>query len=306
MNANTLRVYTILPPPFYRALRAWNLGHPDRTLWLVHGVWTELPPDHDFDDAAGSGGFRSEMRDVVDVVHGSVGTSTAPRPRVRALRRRRITMDPGVYHRAGVGAVCSHRLRLGTPGDEGIRGRYLEVERAPAMDVWMAEQCDFLLSYEADEWNALRPIAYTNWPTLDPLAHPTEAGGQRRAAVARAIGPLGDRRKTRIRERRHRPGRQPCAAHASQSRRVVRQLPRVSLLPGLPALRSRLQPGPLERRSLELLRLPQRLAPAPRGNPLRHLRVRGTLEPGQRPFAAPGLESRRPRRDRPWRRSMHD
>src|SRR5690606_32818643 len=33
MHANTLRLYTILPPPFYRALRAWNLTHADRTLW---------------------------------------------------------------------------------------------------------------------------------------------------------------------------------------------------------------------------------------------------------------------------------
>ena len=50
MNANALRVYTILPPSFYRALRAWNVGHPRSPLWLVHGVWTELPPEHDFDD----------------------------------------------------------------------------------------------------------------------------------------------------------------------------------------------------------------------------------------------------------------
>ncbi len=43
------------------------------------------------------------------------------------------------------------------------------------MDLWMAQQCDYMLAYEADTYNALRPIAYTNWPTLDPLSHPTEA-----------------------------------------------------------------------------------------------------------------------------------
>ncbi|MBW8772963.1 MAG: hypothetical protein JF590_06715 [Gemmatimonadetes bacterium] len=58
MGANTVRVYTILPPAFYRALRAWNLGHPAATLWLIHGVWTELPPNDDFDDAAWKGEFR--------------------------------------------------------------------------------------------------------------------------------------------------------------------------------------------------------------------------------------------------------
>jgi len=29
MNANALRVYTILPPTFYRALRSWNRNHPE-------------------------------------------------------------------------------------------------------------------------------------------------------------------------------------------------------------------------------------------------------------------------------------
>ena len=78
MHANALRVYTILPPAFYRALRGWNMAHPDRPLWLIHGVWTELPPKHDFDDPEWKGAFRSEMRNVVDLVHGS--TDLPPRP----------------------------------------------------------------------------------------------------------------------------------------------------------------------------------------------------------------------------------
>jgi hypothetical protein len=43
------------------------------------------------------------------------------------------------------------------------------------MERWLAQQCDLMLGYEADKYNAIRPIAYTNWPTLDPLSHPTEA-----------------------------------------------------------------------------------------------------------------------------------
>jgi hypothetical protein len=43
------------------------------------------------------------------------------------------------------------------------------------MDLWLAQQCDVMLAYEADSYNTLRPIAYTNWPTLDPLSHPTES-----------------------------------------------------------------------------------------------------------------------------------
>src|SRR5439155_560053 len=69
-RANAVRVYTILPPAFYRSLKAWNDAHPDRALWLLHGVWTELPPGDDYDAVNWKAGFRAEMRRVVDLVHG--------------------------------------------------------------------------------------------------------------------------------------------------------------------------------------------------------------------------------------------
>lgn len=175
MNANVVRVYTILPASFYRALRAWNLGHPRQPLWLVHGVWTELPPEHDFDDPQWKGAFRSEMRNVVDAIHG--GVELPPRPGHASGRydadvsRWTLAYILGrEWEPFAVKAFDSLHL-----GRRPYAGRYLSADSAPAVDVWMAEQCDFLLAYEADQWNALRPIAYTNWPTLDPLFHPTES-----------------------------------------------------------------------------------------------------------------------------------
>lgn len=188
MNANVVRVYTILPPSFYRALRAHNLRRPGRPLWLVHGVWTELPPNHDFDDPSWRAEFRREMRSVVDLVHGAV----------------RIAPRPG--HASGLYDADVSRWTLGYiigrewepyavkaydslhPGVAPYAGRFLEAAGAPAMDRWLAEQCDYLLSYEYDEWNALRPIAYTNWPTLDPLRHPTESSAAEERAWRRRVG----------------------------------------------------------------------------------------------------------------------
>jgi tetratricopeptide repeat protein len=175
MHANTVRVYTILPPSFYRALRAWNLSHPSRALWLIHGVWTELPPRHDFDHPAWKGEFQNEMRRVVDLIHGAA------------------TIEPRSGHAAGSYDADVSRWVLGyiigrewepfavkaydarKPGTAEYQGRYLRVRQGSAMDLWLAQQCDLMLAYEADRYNALRPIAYTNWPTLDPLRHPTEA-----------------------------------------------------------------------------------------------------------------------------------
>jgi hypothetical protein len=63
------------------------------------------------------------------------------------------------------------------------------------MDIWLAQQCDLMLEYEVDTYNALRPIAYTNWPTLDPLHHPTEATTAEEAMWRRRVGRRSEAKK---------------------------------------------------------------------------------------------------------------
>jgi len=196
MHANTLRVYTILPPSFYRALRGWNLQHPERPLWLVHGVWTELPPADDFDATEWKAEFRAEMRRVVDLVHGAL--ELPPRPGHAAGRYdadvSRWTFGYIIGREWEPFAVKAYDSAH--PGERAYLGRYLSAPRAPAMDAWMAEQCDYLLGYEAGRWNTLRPIAYTNWPTLDPLTHPTEAGTHEELEWRRRAGrPIASTRR---------------------------------------------------------------------------------------------------------------
>jgi hypothetical protein len=195
MGANTLRVYTVLPPVFYRALRGWNLTHPNRLLWLVHGVWTELPPKHDFNDGTWRSEFQEEMRRVVDLVHGA---ATIPARRGHASGSYDADVSPWVLGYI-IGrewepfAVKAFDAR--NPGVQTHTGRYLSVKSGTAMDVWLARQCDLMLAYEADTYNALRPIAYTNWPTLDPLRHPTEATTAEEAAWRRRSGRRSEAKK---------------------------------------------------------------------------------------------------------------
>ncbi|MBW8772964.1 MAG: hypothetical protein JF590_06720 [Gemmatimonadetes bacterium] len=74
------------------------------------------------------------------------------------------------------------------PGPVAFHGRFLEMPTGKRMDAWMAEQCDYLVGYEFDAYHALRPVAYTNWPTLDPLTHPTEANSDEEAVWRRRSG----------------------------------------------------------------------------------------------------------------------
>ena len=118
------------------------------------------------------------------------------------------------------------------------RGRYLDLARGTPIDAWMAAECDYLLAYEVATYNALRPIAYTNWPTLDPLHHPTEstAEEERRWRKEPEAAP-GNGREPR--GGRGLAGRVARAAHGGEPGGLVRQLPCVSVLPGLHELRSR-------------------------------------------------------------------
>jgi Flp pilus assembly protein TadD len=188
MGANTIRVYTIHPPAFYTALAAYDRAHADRPLRLMHGVWTELPPGHDFDDSAFVAGFEAEMRRVVDVVHGNA--DLAPRPG-HASGSYTADVSPWV---AGyiVGrewepfAVAAYDRSH--PDVSGWRGRYLEIAGGTAADVWLARVMDGMIAYETATYRTQRPLAYTSWPTLDPLHHVTETTLAEERAILRSLG----------------------------------------------------------------------------------------------------------------------
>lgn len=175
MNANAVRLYTILPPTFYRALAAWNVSHPDRALWLIHGVWAELPDADDFDDPKWKTAFHGEMRDVLGVIHGD-----ADIPKHPGHASGRYDADVSRWTLAYIigrewepFAVATFDAR--SPRPRRYAGRYLTMDKGTPMEAWTAEQCDWMLAAEVERYNTIRPIAYTNWPTLDPLHHPTEA-----------------------------------------------------------------------------------------------------------------------------------
>jgi hypothetical protein len=178
MGANVIRVYTLHPPAFYDAVAAHNDAHPDRPLWLLHGVWAELPPNDDYHHREWKAGFFDEMERVIDVLHG------------------RADVEPRPGHAAGWYTADVSRWTLGlilgrewepfsvaefNERNSGMRswdGRYVAVANAPAMDAWLAEAMDHAVAYETRTYRMQRPVAYTNWPTLDPMRHPVEMNSQ--------------------------------------------------------------------------------------------------------------------------------
>lgn len=174
MNANTVRLYTILPPEFYRALRGHNRTHPEAPLHLVHGVWTEAPPGNDFGDAAFDAAFSTEIRRVVDLLHGAAEFAARPG---HAGGRYDADVSPWVIGYV-IGREWEPYSVVGYDRDPRAprrhAGTHLTLDEGTPTEAWLVRHCDGLLAYEEETYNAQRPIAYTNWPTTDPIVHRTE------------------------------------------------------------------------------------------------------------------------------------
>jgi tetratricopeptide (TPR) repeat protein len=187
MGINAIRVYTIHPPQFYDALRDHNRGakHP---IWLIHGVWAELPKRHDFQDPTWKAEWFNDMNDVIQVLHGEARLTRRP-GRAGGL----YTADVSPWTLAIIlgrewessSVVAFNRLH---PGSEDWSGRFVTVKDGHAMERFLAESMDQFLSIEWDSFHAQRPIAFTNWPTLDPLHHITESTELEEVALQRKLG----------------------------------------------------------------------------------------------------------------------
>lgn len=194
MGANSIRVYTIHPPHFYRALYAWNSAHRSNPMWIIHGVWTELPEDDDFEGAQWEGQFFTEMEHVVDLLHGRL--DLPPRP---GHSSGQYTADVSPWVLAWIigrewepYSVGNHNEKH--PNEVGFSGRYLTVRGGNPMDGWLGKACEHIVAYEARKYHAMRPVAYTNWPTLDPLRHPTETTVDEEIAIRTRLGEHVDRK----------------------------------------------------------------------------------------------------------------
>jgi len=190
MGANTVRVYTLLPPAFYRALLGHNLTHPKRPLYLFQGVWTELPEEEGYGDWEGPflEKFLLEGREVLDALHGNLR-----RPPKPGHAHGDYTADVSpwtlgllVGREFEPYSVAAYNERH--PG-RAYRGRFLEaLPGASPFEAYIAEVLDRLARYEWEAYGAARPLGFVNWPTLDPLTWESEASFQEEYRLRKARG----------------------------------------------------------------------------------------------------------------------
>lgn len=184
MNVDVLRVYTILDPEFYEALKDFHSGRED-PLWLIQGVWS---PEEDLTGENLEGRdaytphitrtFESEVADAVHVVHGD-----ADLPERRGHASGRYRADVSEYLLGWIVGTewFAYAVKKTDDANEGMEpflGEYFHsTPEATPFESWCASMLEVLAKEEmAYGWQ--HPVAISNWPTTDPLDHPDEANEQ--------------------------------------------------------------------------------------------------------------------------------
>lgn len=176
MNANTIRVYTILKPEFYEALYEYN-KHAKKPLYFFQGVWVNEDDINEIKDAYDERiieVFKKDSATIVDIIHGN----------------KKLTSEPG--HAGGTYTKDVSNYLLGwiegiewdpeyvnsTNAKNGEKNKYegnfLYTKDATPFEASLCEVGDYTISYEMVKYNTQHTLSFNNWPTTDMLSHPNE------------------------------------------------------------------------------------------------------------------------------------
>lgn len=172
-NANVVRVYTLLPPAFYRAYKHYLNGGGKMT--LMQQIWIGDPPNKDFYEPEFVEQTKAEIRYVVDAIHGR-GDVPPKHARGSGIYENNVAHAvSAILLGREVEASFAQQTNIINAGKTSYNGKYVSVQRANATEVWFAEMLDYLVNYETETYGWQHPVAIVNWPPLDPVFHPTEA-----------------------------------------------------------------------------------------------------------------------------------
>ena len=176
MNANTIRVYTILSPSFYDALQEYN-HKAISPIYVMHGVWlneTNIATINNAYDPKINDSFKNDIKTTIDVIHGKAKIKAEP-----GHASGTYTKDVSMYVSAWIlGIEWDPEFVLNTnklnETNTSFQGKYLFSKDASPFENWLSKIGDYSIKYETEKYGMQRPLSFTNWVTTDPLSHPNE------------------------------------------------------------------------------------------------------------------------------------
>lgn len=176
MNANAIRVYTILTPDFYDALYEYN-QNSQKPLYLFQGIWVneeDIANINNGYDLKIKDKFIEDTKTIIDIIHGNKTLARVP------------GYAGGKYEKDISPYVMGFILGIEWDPDFVINtneknkdknkfdGKYLYTEGASPFEALLCEVGDSAVDYETGKYKMQRPVSFTNWITTDMLQHPNE------------------------------------------------------------------------------------------------------------------------------------
>ncbi|MBD3921949.1 hypothetical protein H8B09_24520 [Paenibacillus sp. PR3] len=168
MNANTIRVYTLMPSAFYRALDGYNNSHPDKKLYLLQNIGLQqAPPDGDYTNAEYTASLQKSLETTINAVHGN------------AVVAKEGASDSDAYMNDVSGFVISYLFDsdltpasvMATNASKGSiskEGKYVQASSgASRTEEWLAANADQIIRYEQTSYNMIHPVGIVSGPQVD-------------------------------------------------------------------------------------------------------------------------------------------
>lgn len=180
MHANTVRVFTEMPPQFYSALLDYNTQHPEDPLYLMHGIWFpenymwDYPMEAFDEDEVVIRAFEKSAREICNVVHGNCKGITYGRQQnvdySYDVSEWLVGYILGLEWSADfVDATNAHTDMA------AFEGEYLKTSAdAAPFEAFLCRIGNTLIAHETENYGSQTPVAFLNWMTTDPLTHTNE------------------------------------------------------------------------------------------------------------------------------------
>ncbi|MGI9101625.1 MAG: tetratricopeptide repeat protein [Terriglobales bacterium] len=179
LGANTLHVHSLLPPAFYRAYRRASAAPR-----LLQQISFDFPSGADLFEPKSYAAAKAEIRYVIDAVHGHGNIPHRGR-RGSGLYVADVSANViGFVVGDGFDPSIVMTTDLRNPQKTGYSGKYVGVNGATATESWIAEMLDYAAQYETETYGWQHPVAFANWPALDPMSHPSESQATRNDVVS--------------------------------------------------------------------------------------------------------------------------